>query len=287
MKAVFKHELSSYFTGLAGYVFGAFLLLFVGIYTMVYNISGGVSNFEYVPGSLAFIFLIIVPILSMRVISEEKKQKTDQLLYSLPINMTQVVVAKYAALMVVFLVPMLIVTMYPIFLGTFGEVYLPTAFASLFAFYLLGGSLLAIGMFISSLTESQAVAAGINFVVLLIIYFMSDLANYAAFTARGSFIALAIIVALFSVLFGFMTKSSFSGFTVGVVLEAVLIAIFTFKKASFEGLVPSVMSKLSLFERFYAFVDGRFDVTAVVYYVSVSAVCIFLTVQSLEKRRWS
>ena len=84
MKAVFRHELSSYFTGMTGYVFGAFLLLFAGIYTMAVNLNAGLSNFEYVLSNLSFIFLIIVPILTMRVIAEERRQRTDQLLYSLP-----------------------------------------------------------------------------------------------------------------------------------------------------------------------------------------------------------
>ncbi len=89
MKAVLRHELSSCFTNLSGYVFGAFLLLFAGIYTMVYNLQSATTNFEYVLGSMSFVFLIIVPILTMRVLAEERRQKTDQLLYSLPLSMTQ------------------------------------------------------------------------------------------------------------------------------------------------------------------------------------------------------
>ena len=287
MKAVFKHEVSSYFTGLTGYVFGAFLLLFTGIYCMVYNISGGLTNYEYVPSSLPFIFIIIIPILTMRVISEEKKQKTDQLLYSLPLSMTQVVIAKYMALMVVFLVPVAIMCIYPLILTAFGHVYLPVVFGTMLAFYLMGGALIAIGMFVSSLTDNQAVAAGINFVIMLVIYFITDLSEYAATTAVGSLLALIIVAILFSVLVGFMTKSVFSGFTVGVVLEAAIVAFFTIRRSSFEGLFPSIMNKLSIFERFYAFVQGVFDITGIVYFLSIIGVCLFLTVQSLEKRRWS
>lgn len=105
MRAVFRHEVSSYFTNVTGYVFGAFLLLFAGIYTMAYNLRSGYTNFEYVLGSMSFVFLVIVPILTMKVIAEEKRQKTDQLLYSLPLSMTRVVLGKYLALLVVFAVP--------------------------------------------------------------------------------------------------------------------------------------------------------------------------------------
>ena len=173
MKAVFRHELSSYFTGMTGYVFGAFLLLFAGIYTMAVNLNAGLSNFEYVLSNLSFIFLIIVPILTMRVIAEERRQRTDQLLYSLPLSMTGVALGKYAALLVVFLVPTGIICLYPLVLSAFGSVYLPLAFGTAVGFFFLGAALLAIGMFLSSITESQGVAAGLCFVVMLVNYFIS------------------------------------------------------------------------------------------------------------------
>ena len=113
MRAVFRHELSSYFTGVTGYVFSAFLLLFTGIYTMVYNLQSASVHFEYVLGSMSFVFLIIVPILTMRVLAEERRQKTDQLLYSLPLTMTQVVLGKFAAMLVVFAAPMAVICLYP------------------------------------------------------------------------------------------------------------------------------------------------------------------------------
>ena len=122
MKAVFRHELSSYFTGVTGYVFGAFVLLFTGIYTMVYNLQSASVNFEYVLGSMSFVFLIIVPIATMRILAEERRQKTDQLLYSLPITMTQVVLGKFAALLVVFAAPLTIICLYPLVLSAFGNV---------------------------------------------------------------------------------------------------------------------------------------------------------------------
>lgn len=128
MKAIFRRELSSYFTGLSGYVFGAFLLLFAGIYTMAYNIRAAVSNFEYVLSSMSFIFLVIVPILTMRVFAEEKRQKTDQLLYSLPLTMTEVVMGKYLAMLVMFLIPLCIIGIYPAVLSHFGKVNLAAAY---------------------------------------------------------------------------------------------------------------------------------------------------------------
>lgn len=287
MRAVFRHELSSYFTGLSGYVFGAFLLLFAGIYTMAYNIKNALSNFEYVLSGMSFIFLIIVPILTMRVLAEEKRQKTDQLLYSLPLTMTQVVMGKYAAMLVMLLVPLAIISIYPLILSAYGNVNLAAAYGALTGFFFLGAALLAVGTFVSSLTESQAVAAGLCFVVLLVNYFLSSLASFLSTTAFASFAAFAVCIALLALIFWRMTKSGFGSSVIFIALEAVLFALYTFRKDSFGGLFPTLLQRLSLFARFEQFVNGVFDITAIVFYISVIGVFLFISVQSMEKRRWS
>ena len=177
MKAVYIREVRSYFTGLTGAVFAAFLLLFAGIFTMIYNLNAGYANFEYAMGNMPFVFLVIVPILTMRTFAAEKRAHTDNLLYSLPVSMTKVVMGKYFALLTVFVLPVLAICFYPLVLSFFGEVYLPAAYGSIVAFLFLGAALLAAGMFISSLTESQAVAAGVCFAVLLVNFFLADLAE--------------------------------------------------------------------------------------------------------------
>lgn len=139
MKAIFKHELRLYFESMTAYVFGAFLLLFIGIGSMPYNLRSAVSNFEFVLSFAAIVFVVIVPVLTMRCLSEERKQKTDQLLYSLPITTTQVVLGKYGAVLVVFLLPLCFIALYPLMFAQFGDVYLPTAYGSLAAFFLAGG----------------------------------------------------------------------------------------------------------------------------------------------------
>lgn len=287
MRAVFKHELSSYFTGLTAYVIAAFLLLFAGIYTLAYNISGGLAQFEYVLSAMSFIFLIIVPILTMRALAEEKRQHTDQLLYSLPLTMTKVVLGKYAAMLVLFLLPLVIISMYPIILSAYGNVYLPAAFGALTGFFFLGAALIAVGMFVSSLTESQAVAAGLCFAVLLVNYFLSSLADFVSSTAYASFIAFSILVILLAVVFYVMTRSSLASSILFLAAETGLFALYLFEKESFEGLFPALMKQLSLFARFENFVNGIFDLTAIVYFMTVAGVFLFLSVQSMEKKRWS
>ena len=126
MTAVFKHELRLYFQSLTAYVFGAFLLMTVGIGAMLYNLQAAVSNFEFVLSFSSLIFAVIVPILTMRVIAEERKQKTDQLLYSLPLSTTQVVLGKYLSALLVYLIPLCFICIYPLIFSQYGEVYLLT-----------------------------------------------------------------------------------------------------------------------------------------------------------------
>lgn len=287
MKAVFRHELSSYFTNLSGYVFGAFILLFGGIYCMVYNLKSGITNFEYVLGGMSFVFLVIVPILTMRVLAEERHQKTDQLLYSLPLSMTQVVLGKYLAMLAVFLVPVLVICLYPLILSLYGSIHLPAAYSAVIGFFFLGAALIAVGTFISSVTESQAVAAGLCFVVMLINYFLSSLAGYVSTAAGASFAAFTVVVILLAVIVRLMTKSGAAAIGTGAVLEGGLIALYLIDSSRFEGLFPEVIGKLSLFERFYTFINGIFDITAIVYFLSVIVLFLFLSVQSMEKRRWA
>lgn len=287
MTAVFRHELSSYFKSVSGYVFGAFLLLFAGIYTTDINLNAGLTNFEYVLDYMCIIFLIIVPILTMRVVAEERRQRTDQLLYSLPLTMTEVVLGKYGALLVVFLAPMAVIGVYPLILSAFGNVYLPTAYSAWLGFFLLGAALLAIGMFISSLTESQAVAAGLCFVVMLVNYFITSLAGFISTTAFASFAAFTVVILALAGIVWFMTRSGLAPGVLALVLEAVLLFFYAGDTSAFEGLFPEVMENLSLFDQFYQFVNGVFDLRAVAYLLSVSGLFLFLTVQSLEKRRWS
>lgn len=287
MRAVFRHEVSSHLTNPTSYVFGAFVLLFAGIYTMAYNIDSALANFEYAIGSMAFVFLVTIPILTMRVLSEERKQKTDQLLYSLPLSMTQVVAGKFAALLVMLLLPLAIISLYPLVLCAFGNVYLPAAFSAITGFFLLGASLLSIGMYISSVTENQAIAAGLCFVVMLINFYIADLATYVATTAFASFAAFAIMALLIGIVLYLMTKNSFAATVVTAVLEGVLLVFYMIDGPSFGGMFPSLMKELSLFQRFYNFVDGIFDLTSIVYFLSVIGIFLFLSIQSLEKRRWS
>ena len=287
MAAVCKHELRMVFHSLTAYVFGAFLLVVMGIGAMLYNLQASVSNFEYVLSFASPVFAAIVPLLTMRVLAEERRQKTDQLLYSLPLSTVEVIAGKYLALLAVFAVPLCVIAVYPVIFARFGDVYLPTSYGSLFAFFLMGAALIAVGVFLSSLTENQGFATGLCVAVILFNYFSVTLSEYVTATAFGSALALFVLAAGLGLLVKVLTRSENLAVAVGLPLMAVVVIAFYVDSSLFEGLLPEVMSALSLFERLNVFVNGVFDLTAVVYYLSVAAFFLFLSVQSLEKRRYN
>lgn len=287
MGAIFRHELRNYFHSLTAYVFGAFLLAVVGLGSVLYNLQAAVSNFEFVLSFASIIFVVIVPILTMRTMAEERRQRTDQLLYSLPITTTQVVLGKYLALLVVYLIPLAVISLYPLLFSQFGDVYPPTSYGSLFAFFLMGAALLAVGMFLSSLTDNQGFAAGIGVAAILLNYYSVSLAEYTSSTAMGSLIALYVIALLLGVVIHNLTRNENLAYGVTLVLIAALSVAYFVNSSAFEGLLPDIMTKLSLFRQFNSFVNGAFDLTAIVYYVSVMGFFLFLSVQSMEKRRYN
>ena len=287
MIAVLKHELRLYFHSLTAYVFGAFLLAFIGIGAMLYNIQAAVSNFEFVLSFGSLVFVVIVPILTMRVIAEERRQKTDQLLYSLPITTTQVVAGKYLALLTVYLLPLCLICLYPLIFSQFGEVYLLTSYGSIAAFFIMGAALIALGVFISSLTDNQGFAAGVGIAAILLNYYSVSLSEYVSSTAFGSLAAICAVLLILGAVVRHLTKSENLAYGLSFVLIAGVLIAYFIDASKFEGLLPSIMTKLSLFERFNGFVNGMFDMTAIVYYLTVIAFFLFLSVQSLEKRRYN
>lgn len=287
MIAILKHELRIYFQSLTAYVFGAFLLVFVGIGAMLYNLQAAVSNFEFVLSFSSLIFVVIVPILTMRVIAEERKQKTDQLLYSLPISTTKVILGKFLALLVVYLLPLCVIAVYPLIFSQYGDVYLLTSYGSLIAFFIMGAALIALGVFVSSLTENQGFAAGIGIAAILLNYFSVQLAEYVSSTAFGTVIVIFVFALLLAWIVHRLTRNETLCYIVGMGIMAVTVVTYYIDSTVFEGLLPDIMRTLSLFDRFETIVNGVFDMTAIVYFLSVIVFFLFLSVQSLEKRRYN
>lgn len=287
MFAIYKKELKNYFINMTGYIFIGFMLAITGIFTTLINLISTYPSFENVLSNITIVFLLIVPILTMRSVAEERHSKTDQLLYSLPVSVTQIVLAKYLAMFTVFLIPIGIISLYPLILSIFGTVYLGTAYGALLGFTLLGGALIAVGMFMSSLTESQVIAAVTSFGVIFAMYLMSAIASLIPAGAMASLVAFAIVVLIFAGIVYSLTKNSTVAGITAAAGAFLLAGIYFINSSIYDGLFANVLNWLSVFDRFSTFTTGLFDLTSVVYYVSLIVLFVFGTVQSVEKRRWS
>ena len=288
MKAVLKRELHSYFHGMTGYIFCFLLLIIVGLYTYFNNINNLLVNFEISLGMSSYLFLMLaIPVLTMRIIAEEKKQGTDKLLYSLPLSSFEIVIAKFIAMVIVYLLPIIVIAFYPLILAKFGAVPVITCYSTLFAFFLLGTSMLAIGMFISSLVENQIIAAILTFFIIAVNYFLSAYASGISGTPKTSFWVLSFMIIAFMLLVYFMTKHIVLSIIISVTLETILIIIYFISSILLENFIFNLVLSISVFKRLNTYVNDLFDITGLIFYLSLTFLFLFFTIQSFEKRRWN
>lgn len=287
MTAVYKRELKSYLTSMVGYLFIFFVLIVTGIYFSAYQLAAAYPKFEYTLSALTFVFLIGVPILSMRVLAEEREQKTDQLLLTAPVSVGNIVMGKYLALVTVYAIPVLVMCAYPLIMSKFGDVSFASAYTAILGFFLLGCANLAIGVFMSALTESQVVAAVLTFVLLFAFYMMSGISSFFSRTSVSTCIALGLLIVAAAIIIYIMIKNVFISVITGIVGEAILAVIYFVKPSVFEGGIQKILEVFDLSGHFSNFTNSILDVTGIVYFLSVIAVCLFLTIQSIQKRRWN
>lgn len=285
MISVFKKEFRSFSCGVIGSLFIAFLLCFTGIYVASINLYGGYSSFEYVLSNIIIVFLLIVPLLTMRSFAEERASKTDKLLYSLPMRVSEIVLGKYFAMLAVFAIPVFIMALYPLIIGAFGTVAFKSAYLALFGFFMLGAALIALCMFMSSLTESQVIAAVISFGALLLMYMMNGVSTLIPTSEVASLICFSVLALVISVILYILTKNYSASAITFIILFAIITASYIIVPSAFAGLFPSLITYLAVFDRFVSLTSGIFDVTAVVYLATFSVFFVYLTVQSVEKRR--
>ena len=294
MLAIYKKEVRSYLYSMIGCVMIAITLAFIGFFTTQINIRTGYPAFEYSLGFMIIycIFLVIVPFITMRSIAEERHTKTEQLLFSLPVPVYKIVIAKYFAQLTVFAIPMLISALYPLILRFYAEgdgiVNLASAYSTWIVLFLLLAAMIAIGMFISSLVENQIIAAVATVAVFLVLYFMSNITDSLSTSASTSLVGLCVLAVIFGAIVWALTKNLVAG-GIGAALPTLgLLVWYIVKPDAFTGLFAELIGKLSIFDRFLAVVSYQnLDLTAVVYYISIAFVFVFITVQSVEKRRWS
>lgn len=287
MSAIFKREFKSYYSGMMGWLLTGVMLLFGGLYFTAANLQGGYTNFTIALYSFVIVLLIFIPLLCMRSFAEEKRSKTDQLLLTSPVSISGIVLGKYLALLAMFAVPVAIFALYPLIMLLLGGVDLVASYAGILGYFFMGAACIAVCMYLSTLTENQIIAALSGFGVLLVSYLLPSIQTL--FTA-GSGLAMGafvVILLAISLIVGLRSRSLTLGAGVFVVGFVLLTILFNTKSALLTSAFSAVLNALALFEPFLEFVNGLFSVTALVYYLGVIVLFLFLTGQALEKRRWN
>ncbi|MGI6538378.1 MAG: ABC transporter permease [Caldicoprobacterales bacterium] len=287
MLAIIKKELLTYFKSMTGYIFMACLLFFVGLFFVLSNLMMASPQYIDVLSNITFVFLLVVPILTMRLIAEEARQKTDQLLLTSPLSLVKIVLGKYFGAVLVFLLTLIISFIYPIILTTMGSINWGEIIGGYIGFFLFGCALIAVGLFISSTTESQVIAAVVTFSALLLLWFIDAIINSLPTDRTSGMIFAAILAAAIAFIFYMATRNWYvSG---GILLAGVLAiaAGYIIKPSFYSGFIARVLNWFSLLSRYDDFAMGIFSISPIIYYISFAGVFNFLTIRMLEKKRWS
>ena len=287
MTAIFKREFKSCFTGRIGWVIAAVSLFFLGLYFTNRNLLYASSDFASVLYTMTMILLFLLPAISMRSFAEERKNKTDQLLLTSPVSIPAIVAGKFLAELAVFALPLAAAVVMPLLLQAFGTVSLVAAYSALLGYLLLGGACLAVGTWISALTENQILAYLATFGALLVAYLMNGIQTMFTTGNLLAFIVFMIVLLVASVLVGVICKRLAAGAVVFCAGAVVLFVLFQLRPAWLLTAFNAVLSALALFEPFKDIVGGMFSIPAIVYYLSVMGLFLFLTGQALARRRWN
>ena len=288
MAAIYKRELKSYFYSMTGCIFIAFMTLFLGIYFMSYNLGSGYPYFSFSLTGMLSIMMFSIPVLTMRSLSDERRSRTDQLLLTSPVSVTGIVLGKYLSMITVFAATVLVAALCPLIIMANGTAYLAADYASLLAYFLLGCVYISIGLFLSSLTESQIIAAVSTFGVLLLLFLWPSLMMFLPTTASGCAVGFFLIWTAAVLIILRVTDWAALGFVLEAAGAAVLAVLYFAKPSLLEHSLSDVLGKLAFTDVFQTFVaDHILYIGGLLLYVSTIIFFIFLTVLSVEKRRWS
>ena len=287
MIAVYKRELGAYFHSMTGYICCAFLVCCVGIYFMAANLFSGYPSFAYALNSSLFIFVLTTPLLTMRSMAEDRRNKTDQLLLTSPLSVGKMVLGKYAAMLTVLAIPCVLFCFCPLIIKLNGTATLASDYASILVFFLLGSVCIAVGLLISSLTESQIIAALGTFGALLLGLLWDGLVSYIPDSAAFSFMGLVVLTLLLALLLNGLTGNWVLSGGVAIVGVAAELVVFLVKRTAYEKLLGNLLGAFSLTTPFDNFATNQvFDLAGLILYLSLDALFLFITVQLVQRRRY-
>ncbi len=298
MLAVYKRELKAYMSNVYGWLFMAVLLLFVGVSMFIHNLYLGLPNIEYallwsdytdyswISGEMAL--LVLVPVLCMRSMAEDRRNKTDMFYLSLPMSTSSMVLGKYLALLTVFAIPCAVICLYPLGLGLFGKVNFLSSYVCILFFFLLGAALIAVCQFLSALTDNLVVAAVLGVVACAMLFFLPILSFVLPGTALASFIGLIVMSLMVAGIAFLVTRSINVTTIVGAALIIPLSVLYMIFGKAFAGLLPDVVEFLAPFSHMESVgLMGLMDLRSLILLLSYPVFFVFLTVQTADKKRWA
>lgn len=288
MLAVLKREFNSLWHNMTAQIFSAVLIAIVGIYFIAYNVNYGYPFFSVALYSTTFILLIIVPLLTMRSFSEERKQKTDQILLTSPLRLSDIVLGKFFAMCLVLLLVMVILCLCPLIIRTLGTAYLAADYATIFAYFVVGCFYISVGMFISSLTESQVISAVCTIAALFVVYLWDGILSLLPTSASGTILILLLVLAILCVIYHAITKNWLASIGIWLAGAIVLLVFYFTNSKAFANFFTTYLSGFSVTATFENFaIKTIFDLAGIIKTLIATAVMLFLTAQTIQKRRWN
>ena len=290
MTAVFRKEFKSSMNGMTGPIFIFAVLIIMGFFVRAYQFGQyATTHFEYSVVDGAFWALLLTPILTMRSFTEEIKTRTDQLLYSLPITTTQIVMGKFFALAAVLAIPCVIMCAYPVIVYAYASngINFAVSYGVILAFFLLGCAVIALSMFVSSLFESQVICVIVNMALIIAMYFLYSVTGMLPDSAAFTLALLVILSLVVTYIVYTSTKNYIATAVCAVLLIGACVTVYFVDSSLYTGLGATMIESLFIFRPIITFTTGVFDITCLVYYFSVAALFVFITVQSFERRRWN
>ena len=287
MLAVYKRELRAYMNNVYGWLFMAIFLLFTGYMMFQNNLYDGAPEFELTLSASQYALLLLIPILCMRSMAEDRHNKTDMFYLSLPMKTSSVVLGKYFAMLTVYAIPCVILCVYPLVLGAFGPLNYLVAYLSILLYLILGAALIAVCQFLSSLTDNLVIAAVLGVLAVAVLLFAPFLSYVIPMTAIASFIGFVVLALLLAGIAFLATHNLNVTAITGAVAVVPLSVVYILSRSSFEGLFPVLLRFISPFAHFATFCQfGTFSVQSLILLLSYPVLFVFLTVQSADKKRW-
>ena len=286
MTAMIIKELRTYFSQMTGYIFLALMTIFVALFFAVINVNTRNPNFQQVLSSTTILFFIIIPTLTMRLFADEVKNKTDQLLYTSPLSIWQIVCGKYFAASILFITGAAVTMLFPLIISQFGELPVSQIVGAYIGYILMGLSFIGLGLFISVMTENQIIAAVATAGSIFLFFLLDGIAGGMPADANSSLIFIIVIVVGVSGILYHSTKNIIAGLVLAVLGIAGASAVFFVDRLLFDALIPRTFRWFSVFMRFENLTRGIMNFADIVFYITFAIVFIYLTINTIEKRRW-